>query len=169
MNARPWLAEMVLRKMEVAVLEALVKPANDAPNGASEAEVSLADLFLQASRELAHSDARLYRSVDRHLTRTREILRQAEAAPDGVPLHPPSPPAALLLGAPCFERQTRRSLEMLCKQHGVRGYSRMSKATMIVHLKQAGVAEPPVPMEALSKGELLTLMRDVLGSGGHNA
>lgn len=160
---------MVSSKMEAAMLEALVKPANAAPNGASEAEVSLADLFLQASRELALSDARLYRSVDRHLTRTREILRQAEAGPDRVPLHTQSTPAALLLGAPSFERQTRRSLEMLCKQHGVRGYSRMSKATMILQLKQAGVAEPSVPMEALSKGELLTLLRDVLGSGGQNA
>ena len=155
--------------MEAAMLEALVKPANDAPNGASEEQVSLADLFLQASRELAHSDARLYRSVDRHLTRTREILRQAEADPDGVPRHPPSPPAALLLGAPSFERQTRRSLEMLCKQHDIRGYSRMSKATMILRLQEAGVEEPPVPMEALSKGELLALLCDVLGSGGPDA
>jgi hypothetical protein len=155
---------MVLRKMEAAMLEALVKPANDAQDGASEAEVSLADLFLQASRELAKSDARLYRSLDRHLTRTREILREAGAAPDRVPFPPPSTPAALLLGAPSFERQNRRSLQMLCKQHGICGYSRMSKATMILRLKQAGVAKPPVPMEALSKGELLTLLRDFLGS-----
>ena len=155
--------------MEAAMIEALVKPANDAPNGASEEQVSLADLFLQASRELAQSDARLYRSVDRHLKRTREILRQAEAEPDGVTLDPQSVPIGLLLGAPSFERQTRKSLESLCKQHGIRGYSRMRKATMILRLKEAGVAEPPVPLQSLSKGELLTLLRDVLGSGGHDA
>jgi hypothetical protein len=155
--------------MEAAMLEALVKPANDTPNGASEEQGSLADLFLQASRELAHSDARLYRSVDRHLRRTREILRQAAAETDGVSPHPPSPPIALLLGAPSFERQTRQSLEMLCKQHGIRGYSRMSKPTMILRLQDAGVEEPPVPLEALSKGELLTFLRDVLGSGGNDA
>jgi hypothetical protein len=153
--------------METAMVDALVKPANDAPNGASEEQASLADLFLQASRELAHSDARLYRSVDRHLRRTRKILTQAEAEPDGVP-HP-SPPVALLLGEPSFQRQTRQSMETLCKQHGIRGYSRMSKATMIVRLKEAGVAEPPVPMEVLSKGELLELLRAVLSSGGHDA
>ncbi|MFM8277438.1 MAG: hypothetical protein ACKN89_10740 [Cyanobium sp.] len=159
----------LLPKMEAAMLEALVEPANDTPNSVSEEQFSLTDLFVHASRELAQSDARLYRSVDRHLRRTREILGRAAAEPDGFSPHSPSPPIALLLGAPSFERQTRRSLEMLCKQHGVRGYSRMSKATMILHLKQAGVAEPSVPMEALSKSELLTLLRDVLSSSGHNA
>lgn len=123
-------------------------------------QMSLADLFLQASRSLAHSDARLYRSVDRHLSRTREILRQAEMATGATPqgLAAPSPP--LLLGAPSYERQTRKSLQALCRQHGVRGYSRMSKALMIQRLQQEGVAAPPVPMEALSKAELLSLLRD---------
>jgi hypothetical protein len=155
--------------MEAAMIEAVVMPANDALEATPEEQASLADLFLQASRELAHSDARLYRSVDRHLRRSRAILRQAAAEPEGVHLQPPSPPVSLLLGAPSFERQTRRSLEMLCKQHGIRGYSRMSKATMVKRLQEAGVAEPPVPMEALSKGELLSLLGDVLGSGGPDA
>lgn len=159
---------MVLRKMVAAMIEALVKPTNDAPDDASEEQVSLADLFLQASRELAHSDARLYRSVDRHLTRTREILRQAAAEPDGVWHQSQSASVRRLLGAPSFQRQTRKALETLCKQRGIRGYSRMTKTTMIVRLQEAGVAEPLVPMEALSKGELLTLLRDVLGSGGQN-
>lgn len=127
-------------------------------------QASLADLFLQASRSLAHSDARLYRSVDRHLSRTREILRRAEAINDGRPLETAANSPQLLLGAPSYERQTRRSLEALCREHGVRGYSRMSKATMIQCLQEAGVAAPPVPMEALSKVELLLLLRDVLGT-----
>lgn len=138
--------------------ETLVLPADEG----LEDQVSLAELFLQASRSLAHSDARLYRSVDRHLSRTREILRQAEAAMGEVPLENAASSPPLLFGAPSFERQTRKSLEMLCREHGVRGYSRMSKAMMIQRLQQAGVAAPPVPMEALSKGELLTLLRDLL-------
>jgi len=125
-------------------------------------QASLADLFLQASRSLAHSDARLYRSVDRHLSRTREILRRAEAISDGPPLETAASSPRLLLSAPTYERQTRRSLEALCREHGIRGYSRMSKATMIQRLQEAGVAAPPVPMEALSKAELLSLLRDVL-------
>jgi len=129
-----------------------------------EQEGSLADLFLHASRSLAHSDARLYRSVDRHLSRTREILRQAEAITDGLPLETAGSSRQILLGAPSYERQTRKSLEALCRKHGVRGASRMSKATMIQRLQDAGVAAPPVPMEVLSKAELLALLRDLLGT-----
>lgn len=125
---------------------------------------SLADLFLQASRSMAHSDARLYRSVDRHLSRTREILRQAEAIADGLPLETAAHPTRLLLGAPSYERQTRRSLQALCREHGVRGYSRMSKTTMIQRLQESGVAAPPVPMEALSKAEMLSLLCDLLNT-----
>jgi hypothetical protein len=125
-------------------------------------QASLADLFLQASRSLALSDARLYRSVDRHLSRTREILRRAEAISDGPPLETEARSPRLLLGAPSYERQTRRSLEALCRTHGMRGYSRMSKAAMIQRLQEAGVAAPPVPMEALTKSELLSLLRDAL-------
>lgn len=129
-----------------------------------EQQVSLADLFLQASRSLAHSDARLYRSVDRHLSRTREILRQAEAGTGAMPLEKVASSPQPLLGAHSYERQTRKSLEALCRQHGVRGYSRMSKALMIQRLQQEGVAAPPVPMEALSKAEMLSLLRDLLGT-----
>lgn len=125
-------------------------------------QASLADLFLQASRSLAHSDARLYRSVDRHLSRTREILRRAETFSDGPGLESAASSPRRLLGAPSYERQTRRSLEALCREHGIRGYSRMSKATMIQRLQEARVAAPPVPMEALSKAELLSLLRDFL-------
>lgn len=129
-------------------------------------QVSLAGLFLQASRSLAHSDARLYRSVDRHLSRTREILRQAASGTMPEELTAPSP--QLLQGAPSYERQTRKSLEALCRKHSVRGYSRMSKDLMIQHLQQKGVAAPPVPMEALSKAELLSLLRVLLGTPEQN-
>lgn len=129
---------------------------------------SLADLFLHASRSLAHSDARLYRSVDQHLSRTREILQQAEAIGDGLPLESAANAPRLLLGAPSYERQTRRSLQSLCRKYGVRGYSRMSKAIMIQRLQEAGVAAPPVPMEALSKAEMLSLLRDLINTSEKN-
>ena len=147
------------------MIKVLGKPGDEAPDH----QVSIADLFLQASRELAYSDARLYRSVDRHLSRTREILRQAVAEPDGGQSHSQSVPVQSLLGEPSFDRQTRRSLERLCKEHGIRGYSRMKKATMILRLKDAGVAEPAVPMEALTKVELLTILHEVFTPPGHDA
>lgn len=140
--------------------EALVVPVDDD----REAQVSLADLFLQASQELARSDARLYRSVDRHLCRTREILRQAESEADGHVPARETPAERQLFGAPSFERQSRKSLMLLCKQHGVRGYSSLRKAAMIQRLQEAGVPTPPMPMEALSKRELLALLSDVLST-----
>jgi hypothetical protein len=39
---------------------------------------SLADLFMLASREAAASDARLYRAMDRSLSRIKAILAEAE-------------------------------------------------------------------------------------------
>ena len=105
-----------------------------------EQQVSLADLFLQTSRSLAGA----------------------------VPQEFGSPSPKILLGASSYDRQTRKSLEALCRQHGVRGYSRMSKALMIQRLQQEGVAAPPVPMEALSKAELLSMLRDLLGTPEQN-
>ena len=60
--------------MEETMIEILAKSTND---GAGE-YTSLADLFLQTSRELAQSDAKMFRSIDRHLKQTKEILRRAE-------------------------------------------------------------------------------------------
>ncbi|TGG85814.1 MAG: hypothetical protein ERJ69_02185 [Aphanocapsa feldmannii 288cV] len=132
-------------------------------NGGDQAapkEVSIAELFLDASRELARSDARIYRSVDRHLTRTREILNRAESELKD----------SLLLEEPCqalqvqysYERQTRKSLESLCRIHRIRGYSRMTKKLIIMHLKAKGVPDPAVPIEAFTKNELIALLRNVL-------
>lgn len=147
------------------MMDALIKPAGD-HRGES---TSLADLFLQSSRELALSDAKLYRSLDRHLTRAKEILNQSEAQCDAMLLATGANPGTISLGAPSFQRQTRKSLEKLCKQHGIRGYSRMSKATMILRLQAAGVEAPPIPMEALSKEELLMLLRDLLNTPAQDA
>ena len=147
------------------MIDALVKPAGDNQNESA----SLADLFLHSSRELARSDARLYRSIGSHLTRTREILNRVEAQGDGTLLATGLKREKSPLGAPSFERQTRKSLENLCKLHGVRGYSRMSKATMILRLQETGVEAPPITMEALSKEELLMLLRDLLNTPAQDA
>jgi hypothetical protein len=123
--------------------------------------LSIADLFLEASRELARSDSRIYRSVDRHLARTKEILNRAEADLE-LPLLPEAPANDLLLGEPSYERQTRKSLENLCRLNGIRGYSRMTKAGMISRLKAEGVPEPPPPLDAFTKIELVTLLEEAV-------
>lgn len=128
---------------------------------------SIADLFLEASRELAQSDARIYRSVGRHIARTKEILRQAEAGAD-LPLL--SETAGQLPGVPpSYDRQTRKSLESLCKVNGISGYSRLTKTEMISRLRANGVPAPPVPMEALTKPELITLLQQTLNHRSNNA
>lgn len=118
---------------------------------------SIADLFLAASRELASSDARLYRSLDQHLKRTRELLTREEQQTDSVLQTRRLPPA--IEQEHSYERQTRRSLQDLCRDHGISGYSRMTKKVMIEHLLAKGVEAPQIPLEALSKAELIAAVR----------
>lgn len=121
---------------------------------------SIADLFLAASRELASSDARLYRSLDKHLKRTRELLSSEAEQLDTTQILKDS--HRDLIGASSYERQTRSSLQDLCKVHGITGYSRMTKKAMIESLISKGVDKPRIPLEALSKAELIAALRDVL-------
>lgn len=125
-----------------------------------EGTASIADLFLAANRELARSDARIYRSVDQHLSRTREILTREESNLGDSRLL--DDPDRALQGPPSYERQTRKSLECLCRAHGIRGYSRMTKEAMIQRLKAEGVGAPPIPIHAFTKAELIALLMDVL-------
>ena len=124
----------------------------------SDQEGSLADLFFAANRELAQSDARLYRSADRHLKKVREILDSADdtSAAEPIPLLPQPKSIGI---EPSFQRQTRQSLQDLCRNHGVVGFHRMTKQEMIAQLTSKGVPTPPVPLEALKKKELIQLLR----------
>ncbi len=142
--------------MVAAMVDALVNQSEDRLRETT----SIADLFLEASQELARSDARIYRSVDRHLARTREILNRAEADLD-MPLLA-GLPQDMLLAKPSYERQTRKSLENLCRINGIRGYSRMTKQVMITRLKEGGVPAPSVPLDALTKIELIALLEEAV-------
>jgi hypothetical protein len=123
-----------------------------------DSEGSLADLFLAANQELARSDARIYRSVDRHLKKVREILDSAEDFGSGsaAALLPQSDFSGV---EPSFYRQTRQSLQKICRAHGVTGFHRMTKDQMIEELIGRGVPAPSVPLEALTKSELIQLLR----------
>lgn len=90
----------------------------------------------------------------------RAILKREEAGPTDTPLL--KDPDQVLQGPPSYERQTRKSLERLCREHGVRGYSRMNKLEMVARLKELGVEAPPTPVEAFSKSELISLLRESL-------
>ena len=140
----------------------LVPDRTIASHGDSE---SIADLFLAASRELASSDARLYRSLGRHLSFTRELLAQEENPSVSALQHQNLPGA--LAGEHSYERQTRRSLQELCRVHGITGYSRMPKKAMIESLIAKGIQAPQIPIEALTKAELIDALRNLIKREQH--
>lgn len=126
---------------------------------------SIADLFLAASRELANSDVRLYRSLDRHLKLTRELLDRDDDQSHLIGEQPNSYP--LLGSAHSYDRQTRRSLQELCRDNGITGYSRMTKKVMIERLVAKGIEAPEIPLEALSKAELIEALRHMIDQQRH--
>jgi len=142
------------------MVKPVLDPVPEHADPALDSSASIADLFLAASRELASSDARLYRSLDRHLRHTRELLVQADEI-SGLSLPQPQS-QSLIEGGRSYERQTRRSLQELCRDNGIPGYSRMNKKDMIEHLVAKGVDAPQIPLEALSKAELIEALRSLM-------
>jgi hypothetical protein len=143
----------------------VLDPVPERTDSSSGDSASIADLFLAANRELANSDARLYRSLDRHLRRTRELLAQEDELSGSI--LPQSNSTRLLTGEPSYKRQTRRSLQVLCRDHGITGYSRMTKKDMIDRLVAKGVDAPQIPLEALSKAELIEALRNMMNCERH--
>lgn len=119
---------------------------------------SIADLLEQTNRELAGTDARVYRRVGEHLQRSEAALQNLtdhEAAG--------SPASKALLGKGSFLKQSLASLKRLCKEHGIKGYSKLQKDALAKVLEHHGVAPPPPPLESFTKKELIALVRQLLG------
>jgi hypothetical protein len=119
---------------------------------------SIADLLEAMSRELAGTDARVYRRVGEHLQRTTQALEDLQSPP---PKTAQSPMA--LLGRGSFQQQAVATLKGLCKQHQIPGYSKLKKADLARALEQHGVEPPPRPLESFSKKELMELVRQLVG------
>ncbi len=119
---------------------------------------SIADLLEQTNRELAGTDARVYRRMADHLQRSSVALQD---------LQDPQPEGRhdlkALLGKGSFLQQSVASLKRLCKEHGVKGTSKLKKADLVKVLESHGVAPPPPPLESFTKKELLALVRQLLG------
>jgi hypothetical protein len=148
-----------------SAMEPFLNPVTDRKEQSQSESPSIADLFLAANTELARSDARLYRSVDQHLKRARAILNQEDSPSTERPIL--DDPLRDLTGPPSFERQTRQSLQNLCKLHAIRGFSRMTKEGMVEALKSKGVSVPPIPLQALTKSELIAAIESKLYSDCH--
>jgi len=119
---------------------------------------SIADLLEHTGRELAATDARVYRRVAAHLERSSTALQDLQA--------PQAPATALLLGKGSFQKQTLATLKALCREQGLKGTSRLKKAELADLLERQGVEPPPSPLESFSKGELIALVRQLLNQSG---
>jgi hypothetical protein len=118
---------------------------------------SIADLLEATNRELAGSDARLYRRLGTHLQRTARSLEEL----NGSGAQPPAE-ALALPGRGSFRQQSVSALRALCRAHGIRGFSRLKKAELAGVLERHGVEPPPPPLESYTKKELIALVRQLL-------
>ena len=121
---------------------------------------SIADLLEQSHRELAGTDARVYRRVADHLQRSSAALHDLQdPQPGGTQAR------KVLLGKGSFLQQSAASLKRLCKEHGIKGYSKLQKASLAELLERHCVTPPPPPLESFTKKELIALVRQLLGEG----
>jgi hypothetical protein len=74
-----------------------------------------------------------------------------------------SPASKALLGKGSFLKQSVASLKRLCKEHGIKGYSKLQKDALAKVLEHHGVSPPPPPLESFTKKELIALVRQLLG------
>ena len=118
---------------------------------------SIADLLEQTNRQLAGTDARVYRRVAEHLQRTGAALQSLQDAETSE-----SPARKARLGKGSFLKQSLASLKRLCKENGIKGYSKLPKDALVKVLELHGVTPPPPPLESFSKKELIALVRQLL-------
>lgn len=118
---------------------------------------SIADLLEQTNRELAGTDARVYRRVGEHLKRTGAALQSLQDAEKSE-----SAATKALLGQGSFLQQSVANLKRLCKENGIKGYTRLQKKALAELLELHGVTPPPPPLESFTKKQLIALVRQLL-------
>ncbi|WP_094510606.1 hypothetical protein [Synechococcus sp. MW101C3] len=121
---------------------------------------TIADLLEQTNRELAGTDARVYRRVADHLQRFSAALLDLQDPHSAGTQDPKA-----LLGKGSFLQQPATRLKRLCKEHGIKGYSKLQKAALAQLLESHGVTPPPPPLESFTKKELIALVRQLQEEG----
>ena len=116
-------------------------------------KTSVADLFQQVSADLAKTDAAVYRRLGQHISTTKQAL--AELSPEeSVPL--------ALLSSGDFNTMTVAALKKLCSGNGIKRVSTLKKPQLISVLREHGVQAPPTPIEKLTKGQLVAIVKELL-------
>ena len=117
----------------------------------------LADALRANLKAVAASDARALREIDQELkAATAQVASPAPALSGQID-------QKALLGSGSFKQQTVLTLKTLCKQHGIKGYSKLKKLELCKALEAEGVQPPPPPLESFSKKELVAMLKQVLG------
>ena len=116
----------------------------------------LTDALRANLKAVAESDARALRDIDQE-------LKAASNNSISSPELSGSVNAAALLGKGSFKQQTVATLKRLCKENGIKGYSKLKKPELCRSLETKGVQPPPPPLESFSKKELVAMLRTVLG------
>ena len=114
----------------------------------------IADSLRSNLREIAQSDARSLREMDAEL--------KAATKDSKVPQFSPNQKIKALLGEGSWI-QTNKTLQDLCRKNGIKGFSTLKKAGLVVLLKKNGVTPPPKPIEKLLKKELISIIKELLG------
>ncbi len=119
----------------------------------------LADALRANLKAVAASDARALREIDQELkAATAQVASPAPALSGQID-------TKALLGQGRFQQQTVATLKKLCKQHGIKGFSKLKKLELCKALEAEGVQPPPPPLESFSKKELVAMLKQVLGIG----
>lgn len=114
----------------------------------------IADALRSNLHQLAQSDARSLRAMEQELRGARDT--------DSTPQFTAAANAKALLGSGSFQQQSVATLKRLCKENGIKGYSKLKKPELSKILKANGVTAPPPPLESFSKKELVAMLKKVL-------
>ena len=118
---------------------------------------SIADLLEATTRELAGTDARVYRRVGEHISKTAAAAEELKEASSSS-----RKPSKALPISGSFEKQTVKSLQQLCRTNGITKFSGLKKSLLIDLLKARGVTPPPPDLNAMKKSELIALIHELL-------
>lgn len=116
----------------------------------------LADALRANLKAVAESDARALREIEQE-------LKAASNDSTSSPQLSGSVNAAALLGNGSFQQQTVATLKRLCKENGIKGYSKLKKLDLCKALAAKSIQAPPPPLESFSKRELVAMLRKILG------
>ena len=117
----------------------------------------LAEALRANLKSVAESDARALREMDQELKAATSGVVPSEAQLSG------QVDAKALLGKASFKQQTVKTLRRLCKENGIKGFSKLKKAELCKTLEAQGIQAPPPPLESFSKKELVAMLKPFLG------